>query len=469
MTVENGTNEVRPTETDPVKAARNSKIRIALASMIACIGSMSIGFNGAYASPAIPNLNRHRNPFHVTREQQSWFVSIAFVTAIPGAFLTGIFIDKLGRKLGLMFAAIPFVTGWVLISGAYSPYMLYIARLISGFSAALILSVVSVYVAEIAPAHIRGLLMSLHEVFVNLGILAIYTFGAYVRWNWLAIVCVVPPVLLSSLMVPMPESPRWLVMKGRIEEAKEVVQWLCGGSSATVADDIARIQSGLKDAATKVPWSDYFRAPLLKCLVVSQLLFVLQEFSGINIVRTYTVTIFQSAGSHMNPYTQTIIVGAMMLAGSILCTFVIDRLPRRLLLMGSATVMALSMASMGTFFLILEKDKHFALHNLSWLPLLSLVVMVFSYTLGCGPLPYVITSELFSTRTRGRACSLGIATLCLCGFFTTKFFVNVRLIIGDYGTFWSCGGICLLGAIFTFFFVPETKGKSLEQLEKELQ
>lgn len=457
----NGNRPVLKPETDPKVAARRSKIRVAIASMIACVGSVSVGFNAGFASPALPNLNRNPNPFHMNREEISWFISIGFITAIVGALLTAIVIDIAGRKLGLMMAAIPIVTGWIIISGASSKYMMYGGRLLSGMSGALLISVVSVYIAEIAPPHVRGILMSLHEVFANLGILVIYVAGSVIPWNWLAIVCVFPPVILTCCMLPMPESPRWLVMKGRLEEATEALQWLRGGN-VPVAEDIDRIQQNIK-TVSKVPWCDYFRPPLLKPLIVSQVLFAVQEFSGINVVRTYTVAIFQAAGSHLNAYTQTIIVGAMMLAGSVTCTLIVDRLPRRLLLVVSTLMMAVSMAAMGTFFIIQLKHREFANSYLSWLPLAALVGLVFSYTVGLGPLCYIITNELFSTTARGRACSLGVATLCLTGFLTTKFFVNIRVIIGDYGTFWACGVVCLFGALFGFFFVPETKGKSLEE------
>lgn len=460
------------TETDSVTTTNQDtsgmeKWKLTSATLIVCLGSMAVGLTGGYPSPAVPDINSNPNPFHVDIDSQSWFSSVGYLGAILGSLVSGTLVDVFGRKLTLMIATVPFLLGWITIAAAENTWMIYIGRLHTGMSCPIIMVSANIYVSEISPANVRALLVSLNQMFMQLGVLSSYVAGTFIHWNWLTIVCAAPSVLMTLLLAFLPETPRWLLMKGRTDEAIKALNWF-RHNEIKVTSEIQDIQRSLREAAQKqVLLKDYLHQPLNKLLGISLALFVFQEFSGINVVRAYTVTIFQSARNTLNPNLETIVVGSMLVFGSIMATLVIDRFTRRTLLMASCFSMTIGMASMGAYFFVEQTLQTFTLQYLYWLPVTAFAIYTISFTIGCGPLPHVISNELFPTRARGRAYGFGIAADYLLGFLTTKCFPYIRIFIGDYGTFWMLSCISFLGTMFVHFFLPETKGRSLEQLEQE--
>ncbi|GAB6025926.1 Facilitated trehalose transporter Tret1 [Chamberlinius hualienensis] len=442
-------------------------LRPATASLIVVLASLIIGAGIGYPSTAVPNINSIKGPFKLDKYQQSWIASLYFLGAVPGALLSGWTTDYFGRKCSLLFGCLPFLIGWVIIASSVNWEMMLAGRILSGFCFGLMLTIVGVYISEISPPKIRGILMSFHELALNIGILLMYVLGTYIRWDWLAIVCAAILALMAFLMLYLPETPRWLIMNNRREEAEISLQWL-RGEYVDISEEIRDIIESIKETKEATPWLDYLKPPLLKCFIISEFLYILQELSGINVVRLYTVSIFQAAHTSLDPNLQAISVGVVLVFGSTLFTSVVEKRERRVFLLISSMMMALSLAALGAFFAVNNYYTSFAATYLFWLPVLAAAIICVGYVLGVGPMPYVITSELFPNRARGRASGMGVATLCLFGFFITKYFVNLSAAIGDSGAFFVCSGICLLGFIIIYFMVPETKGKKLEVIQSQL-
>ncbi|GAB6025927.1 Facilitated trehalose transporter Tret1 [Chamberlinius hualienensis] len=442
-------------------------LRPTVASIIVAISSVVIGAGVGYLSTAVPSINSLHGPFKLDQYEQSWAGSLIMLGSVPGALLSGWTADYFGRKTTILFGSLPYMIGWIIIAGAVNVKMLYAGRLITGCFSALLLSNIGVYISEISPPKIRGILMSFHELALNIGVLLMYVIGIFIRWDWLAIFCAALLALMAVLMLFIPETPRWLIMKNNILEAEKTLQWL-RGENVDNTEEIQNIIESVKETREATPWLDYLKPPLLKCFIISEFLYILQELSGINVVRLYAWSIFQSAHTNLDSNVQSIVVGVVLVLGSVLFTSVVEKRERRVFLLISSMMMALSLAALGGYFAVNKSYSSFAEAYLFWLPVLAAANICVGYVLGVGPMPYVITSELFPNRARGRASGMGVATLCLFGFFITKYFVNLSAAIGDSGAFFVCSGICLLGFIIIYFMVPETKGKKLEEIQAQL-
>ncbi|GAB6025928.1 Facilitated trehalose transporter Tret1 [Chamberlinius hualienensis] len=461
--------DVTPENEVPTTNAKKYNIfRPAFASFVVALASLVNGLAIGYPATAIPNLNSQpHGSFKMDPYEQSWFGSLYFLGAVPGALLSGWTMDYFGRKATILVSCFPYVIGWVIISAATNVVMMYAGRLLTGFCFALILPIIGVYISEISPPKIRGILMSFHELGLNIGALLMYIIGTFIRWDWCSIICAMVLTVMAFLLFFMPETPRWLIMQNEKEKAIKKLQWI-RGKDAIIANEIKDIEESVKDTKEMTPWLNYFKPPLLKCFLVCEFLYILQELSGINVVRQYTVSIFQAAKTNLNPNIETIIVGIVLVAGSVLFTIIVEKRERRVFLLISSMMMAVSLAAMGTYLIIARDYPETAQSTLMWLPLLSMATTCVGYVIGVGPMPYVVTSEVFPNRARGRASSMGVATLCFFGFLITKYFVNLSAAIGESGAFYFCAAICFAGFLIAYFTVPETKGKKLEEIQNEL-
>lgn len=442
------------------------KMKSLMAGLTMCLGSLAMGTVLGYPSPAVPNLNDHRNPFHVDSQQNSWIGSIITLGGLFGGLAAGPYMDIVGRKLSIMTCLVPFMIGWVIVEASGSFACLLAGRLVTGLCSGLVLVVVPVYLGEVAPPSIRGLLGSCHQLAVTIGILLAYCFGAFLPWNWLAVVMSAVPLIMMAAMVLMPETPRWLLSKGRKEDADEALHWL-RGQDTDIGLELGEIEDSIKTSKDKASFKDFLEPRLWKPLAIAIGLMIFQQFSGTNVIMFYTVTIFDLVNSDLSSNTQTIIVGAVGVVGTLVSVFIADLAGRRILLLISAVVMSFSMAGMGAYFYEKEAgDDDDLVDSLSWLPITCLVLYNVGFNIAFGPIPWVMMGELFPLRAKGLAGSICTAINWLCAFFLTKFWVDITDSINDYGGYWMCCAFCVLAIPFVVFFVPETKGKTLEEIQE---
>lgn len=450
-----------------------------LATFASVLGPMSFGFVLGYSSPAIPALGRIADPrLRLDADQASWFGSIVTVGAAAGGLLGGWLVGKVGRKLTLMFCSLPFVFGFTVIIAAQNVWMLYAGRVLTGVASGVTSLVVPLYISEMAHERVRGLLGSCVQLMVVLGIMGVYLAGLYLDWRWLAICSSIPPTLLMVCMCFMPETPRFLLSQGKRREAEEVLRFL-RGPDAPVAWECARIENACNQQGSGFQMSDLKDPGVYKPLVIGVMLMIFQQMTGINAIMFYAENIFEQAHFKESDLA-SVIVGLIQVVFTGVAALIMDRAGRKILLIISGVLMAISTTAFGVYFYLMAKihstsslgladiqsqagvEPH---ADLAWLALASMAVFITGFALGWGPIPWLIMSEIFPSKVRGVASAACVLTNWSMAFLVTKNFQDMMGLLTSAGTFWLFASMCVLNVIFTIAFIPETKGKTLEQIE----
>ncbi|XP_065087392.1 facilitated trehalose transporter Tret1 isoform X2 [Ochlerotatus camptorhynchus] len=440
-----------------------------LAALSVSLGSMVVGFSSAYTSPALVSMkNRNITSFEVTDQSGSWVGGIMPLAGLVGGILGGPLIEYLGRKNTILATATPFIISWLLIACATHVAMVLVGRALSGFSVGVASLSLPVYLGETVQPEVRGTLGLLPTAFGNIGILLCFVAGNYMDWSGLAFLGAALPVPFLILMFLIPETPRWYVSRGRDDRARKALQWL-RGKKADVDPELKGIIKSHQDAerhASKSAIFDLMKKANLKPLLISLGLMFFQQLSGINAVIFYTVQIFQDAGSTIDENLCTIIVGVVNFIATFIATMLIDRLGRKMLLYISDIAMVITLMTLGGFFY--AKNSGQDVSQVGWLPLAAFVIYVLGFSLGFGPIPWLMMGEILPGKIRGSAASVATAFNWSCTFIVTKTFSDIIQAIGTHGTFWLFGSICVVGFVFVIIYVPETQGKSLEDIERKM-
>jgi sugar porter (SP) family MFS transporter len=384
------------------------------------------------------------------------------VISIPIGFI----MDAIGRKASLLILTIPMITGWFLILFAVNYEMMIAARFLLGLSIGGFGVVAPVYVAEIADKNIRGALCSFFQVQISFGLFLVYTFGAFFSVFWLNVICTIFPLIIGGSFLLLPESPQHLIHKNKIGLAENSLKKIKGKSF-----NVDREINELKDEETKRKlWnqthslrSSLARPGSMKVLWIAIGLSFYHQFSGMGVISFYTTDIFEMAKSNIKPEFQTIFIGFLQVCTCFVPIYFADRWGRRALLMISSVGVGLSTGTLGTFFYF--KDAGFEMGGFEWLPLVALSAFMISFIAGIGPMLYVVRSEICAPDIKGFVVGLSVTLVWLFTFITTKFFSNLIDLITIGPTFWMFGIIGFSGVLFTYFSVPETKGKSLLEIQ----
>lgn len=385
---------------------------------------------------------------------------------------TGFICDIIGRKSTLLSLVIPFTAGWALIYFANNIIMLYFGRLLTGMAVGACCVAAPLYTSEIAHKSIRGVLGSYFQLMVTVGIFLAYLFGKYLNPYWFTILCASIPVIFFCVFSFQPESPVYLLKKGFYEEAKHSLL-LLRGNLYDVDEELREIESILKDRSqTMVSLSETFRRSyVVKALIISFALMFFQQFSGINIIILYCTDIFKMSSISLDANTATILVGGFQMISTFLASLMIDRLGRRCLLIISTTIITLSNILLAIYFTLKYRSDITSdtLNDISFLPVGVLCVFVIVFSLGLGPIPWLISSEIFAPEIRSVCGSVAGTINWFLAFIITKFYKEIAEFIGEDSVFYICGILSLIGALFVFYFVPETKGKSINEIQNDLE
>lgn len=455
--------------------------KLYLATFASVLGPMSFGFVLGYSSPAIPQLTRIADPrLRLNDVQASWFGSIVTVGAAVGGLLGGWMVGKVGRKLTLMFCSLPFVFGFTIIIAAQNVWMFYLGRVLTGLASGVTSLVVPLYISEMAHERVRGMLGSCVQLSVVLGIMGVYLAGLFMDWRWLAICSSIPPTLLMVCMCFMPETPRYLLSQGKRREAEEALRFL-RGPDASVEWECARIEDACDEQGSSFHMSDLRDPGVYKPLVIGVMLMLFQQMTGINAIMFYAESIFQQAHFKESDLA-SVIVGLIQVVFTAVAAVIMDKAGRKVLLIISGAAMAISTTAFGVYFYLMSKlpsttsagllvleiqstageEPH---ADLAWLALASMAVFITGFALGWGPIPWLVMSEIFPVKARGVASAVCVLTNWSMAFIVTKTFQDMMNLLTSAGTFWLFACMCIINVIFTISFVPETKGKTLEQIE----
>ncbi|KAI5693645.1 hypothetical protein M8J75_003013 [Diaphorina citri] len=442
-----------PDEGDPDKGPtqpEGRKLNQYLATVIVAFGPFCVGTGLAWTSPVLPMLTEPPSVIGtvVSSGEASLIGALMPIGAIFGA-PAGPFADKFGRKPVILAFCFPYILSWLLILFAQNIYMLFVARFIAGVGTGGLCAIIPMFIGEIAESSIRGALGSFFQMFLTLGVLYVYCLGLS-TYTVIAIGCLVIPILLFILLfLIVPETPIFLMKSGKPEKAEVSLRYY-RGAQYDVATELAAIQKEI-DAASekKATFSDLFSSRAnLRGLIVSLGLMIFQQFSGVNTVIFYSNDIFKSAGSTLDPSISAIIVGVVQCIVTGLSVVLVDKAGRRLLLLLSNSGSDVS--------------------SIAFLPLISVIMFIVMFSLGFGPIPWMMVGELFAAEVKGIATGIAVAVNWIGAFLVTLCFGFLVRHFGSAATFWIFTVCCVVGTVFTFMVVPETKGKTLAQIQREL-
>ena len=449
-----------------------------LISSVAAMGGLLFGWDWVVVGGAKPFFQRY---FELTSEAQiGWANSCALIGCLVGSLLAGAMSDKFGRKRLLIVSALLFAVTSV-GNGLAHNFSVFIAwRMLGGVAIGLASSLSPMYISEVAPAQMRGKLVSINQLTIVIGILLAQAINWYLvrnlpagatdefiknswfgqqGWRWMFGLTAAPSMLFFIAMLLVPESPRWLAKNGRPELAKKILAKIGGENYGAAA--MAEINSTLsKEAVQRVRFADLLDPKMAKVLVLGVVLAVFQQWCGINVIFNYAEEIFKAAGYDISSVLSNIAwTGSVNLAFTFVALGVVDKGGRRPLMLFGSAALALIYCAMG-----------FCYHqHVQGLPVLLLVLAAIGcYAMSLAPVTWVVISEIFPNRIRGAAMSVAVCALWTACFILTYTFPMLNVSLGAAGTFWLYAGICVLGFTFIFFKLPETKGKTLEQIEREL-
>ncbi|XP_054714742.1 facilitated trehalose transporter Tret1-like [Uloborus diversus] len=417
-----------------------------------------------YSAPATADMKKPGSRYEgITEDQITWIASLPNLSGVIGNALSGFISQKLGRKSVLMYISLSFMTSWLLIAYSRSLLYVYAGLLISGFSAGIASVAVPAYVVEIATTEKRGFLTSGFQVFYSLGVLVMMSLGIVLSWSWLAITAAIFVVSGASLMFFMPESPAWLVRESRCAEAIRGLMFL-RGKNVDYVREIEEINDSMRKHSSRgIRFQDFLKPTLYKPIVIVFLLFFFQQFSGVKSLMSYTVDILKSAGSAIDPLTAAAIVSVVQLLVTVTSCLLMDRAGRKVLFIVSGCFLFLSLTTLGLHSIAVQK-YNFDQEKYGWVPVMAFVVYVAAYAIGFGPIPFVMTPELVPINTRSFLLAMGSVTCSGLGFVVAKSFDSLKTLMGEYGLYWGYAAFSLLGSLYCFFFIQETKGRTIQEI-----
>ncbi len=447
-------------------------------SAIAAMGGLLFGYDWVVIGGAKPFFEKH---FDLSSEQLSgWANSCALLGCLLGSLISGGMSDKFGRKKLLLVAALLFAASSILTGWAPTFTWFISWRICGGVAIGMASNLSPMYIAEIAPAHIRGRLVALNQLTNVIGLLGAQivnwliaekmpdgataemirlSWNGQYAWRWMFTAVALPSAVffLGSLFVP--ESPRWLVKNGNVERARLILARIGGDAHARA--EVRDIQNTIaQEEVQHVRFRDLLEPNMIKILTVGVTLAVLQQWSGINVIFNYAEEIFQKAGYGVSSILFNIVItGIVMLLFTFIAIQMVDRFGRR-------GIMLVGCAGIGIFHTLIGLGYQFQFKGL--IVVIPVLATIACYAFSLAPVTWVLISEIFPNRIRGAAISVAVSALWIACFILTYTFPLLNSKLGAAGTFWLYAGICFLGFVFIRERVPETKGKTLEQIEHEL-
>ncbi len=432
---------------------------------LASLGGLLFGYDTGVISGALPFIKRD---FTLSAGMEGVATSAVLVGATLGAAFAGFLSDRFGRKLVILFVAALFVVGALGSAFAPSLSILLAARAVVGVAIGVASMLTPLYLAEIAPKERRGGIVSLNQFCITFGILVSYLAdysltGAAGNWRWMLGLGAVPGAILFIGMLFLPESPRWLAGQNRTGEAREALKDLRPGTD--VEGELAELRTDVrKEGSIAVPWSELFKSGARLPVIVGISLAVFQQVTGINTVIYYAPTIFRSAGMASDSVSilATAGVGLVNVIMTVVAMALLDRAGRRPLLLWG-------LGGMIVMLLVLAGGFAFGAHGaVAYLTVFSVAAYVGFFAIGLGPVFWLLISEIFPLAVRGRG--MGVASVANWGsnFLVTLIFPPLVAALGSAAAFLMFAVLSMAAFLFTLRVVPETKGRSLEEIEHQL-
>ncbi|ODM96359.1 Facilitated trehalose transporter Tret1-2 [Orchesella cincta] len=464
-------------------------------TIVAACSFLCIGLLRAYTSPAIASMKQDPYLFNSTsipsKDIISWVAASPPLASFFGTLLSGPLLHYLGRRGTLTLLTFPYTVGWLMIgfAGTSIP-LIMLGRVLTGLAAGLSTASAQLYVSECVRPTVRGTLGFLPAMMLSLGVLVGFAAGTInVDWRQLAFIMTCFPVVLFLMTFTLPESPAWLLLKGKEDQGFISLKRLRGGTK----ENMEAVEMEFKDMKTGILMKEE-RIPVLQLLRqraiwypagVATFLMFFQMFTGANAVIYYLSVIlteaeprnitssssFMAATTTLSHDLSSVVVGVVQFLAFFVSLPLIDRVGRRILLVSSAIAMAIPLGILGSYYYCNQSDSGPKCVNMiestgSWLPLACLSVFIAAYSIGFNSIPFILMSELFPSSARSYLCSLTSFVNHFCLFLLIKGFPLALDTVGPHWTFWGFCAVCIVSVPFVLITVPETKGKSLAEIER---
>ncbi|CAH4035295.1 facilitated trehalose transporter Tret1-like [Pieris brassicae] len=432
------------------------------------VGHLLCGYGISWTAPIIPKLeNPDESPLSrpLSDIEMSLLASVLYIAGLPAVLSMSWFSNFKGRKASYVLSATFYIIGFAMLGSATNFTMMFIARIINTFGFSIANMINTIYIGEIASSNIRGIFLTGLGVIQTLGSLILFSVGPFVSYSMVSYIGVAISAVYFLAVLCIPESPVYLALKDEDKKLSQVLQILGRESEIENIMELKNTQVKTNDLED---WKELFT---LKCnrkaLFITVTISVLNYLSGILVVVFFSTSIFKMADSSVPPSLATIIIGCTQLVGSVIAPLCVEISGRRILLLVSTGVCCVSMVVFGFHFFLIYINSPLVEH-IKWLPLASLVIFFMSNNMGFGVIPSTLTGELFNSNVRSKGTATVFVVSWISGFIITTIFNTLISSVGAYAVFWFFSFTCGLAFLFTLFFIPETKGKSLIEIQEIL-
>ncbi|XP_046985776.1 facilitated trehalose transporter Tret1-2 homolog [Schistocerca americana] len=444
----------------------------ALPQIFATAAAMSfhivVGVSLAFSAILVPSIMKEADELNISKSQASWLASSLVLFVPVGTMTAGCLMESYGRLNAIKMAAIPSIVGWALIGSGQSFVPLLIGRMLTGIGTGMGSSPAVVYTTEIAKPEIRGALTSAGATLASLGMLIIYGEGALLHWrtcSWLSMIYIIVPIILVWTCIP--ESPVWLIARGRVDEAEASLKWFGGKNKSLHKRQLAamvRSQDMRALAVSSFPMrmKSFLKPTGYKPLGIMFVLFIVQQFSGIYITLFYAINFFEDIGTEIDPNLATVFLGMVRFGMSVANTILLKHFGRRTLCFFSCFGMSISMILSGFSTMYIMNGG-----GLTWIPVVCVLAYVCTSMSGLLSIPWIMTAELFPTEIRGIAHGIVMSFGYLAMFAAIQCYFDMLYYFGGAHVLqWFFAGMSLLGAVHVWIFLPETHSVTLSSIEQ---
>ncbi|XP_070504538.1 facilitated trehalose transporter Tret1-like [Chironomus tepperi] len=438
----------------------------AIIAIIASFGSFIFGIALGWSAPAGPKLLDEDNSFTIPKSDIAFAASMISLGGFLASFTSGLIRNRFGTIKSIVIFSIPSTIGWLLLVFSQNSWMVIMGRFFIGFATGGYSFNCLTYIGEISSKQIRGILLTFYEINVKVGVLFVYILGTVTSLLVMNIIITAIVILYAFAFVALPETPMYLMIKGKTEEAKKSLKILRGNNYNCDAE-MTEIQEEINEIeATKLSFAQEIKKKATrKAFIMVVIMFFFFQMSGINAVLFYMTTILIESGITFDPFIATAILGLIQLIAIISSTFFVDHYGRKILMILSNITMIFGLVGMGVYFHIKNTSS---VSGFEFLTLVFLCIFLIGFSFGVGSVTFVLVGELFSLNAKKVVSSLAQGFSFLMSFVVATFFPSVADAIGIQYTFYIFATFCFMATIYLIIFLPETKGKSLYEIQQLL-
>lgn len=444
-------------------------VRQSLIGIVCNLLIIDSGLNEGWSTPILPKFNR-TDPLQVTSDEMVWVVNLMYVGVGLGSIVPYLLMDRVGRKGTLLFAAVPKIASWIVTGLAGTVPQLYIGRILAGVGCGITYSVLPMYIGEVTSKRTRGPLGTLMAVLLNTGMLLAYAIGLYVSRFTMSMISVCVPILFILTFVWLPESSVFLTRKNKLSSAERTLQWALGKNDVEEElEEIKRIVATEETTATigRSFKDTYGKRENQKAFKIALIVLSALTLTGAAPILAYQSYIFEEAGFYISTNVSIVMTGCAIVLAGTTCVMVVRRVGKRSLLLIAAPVCVLSLATIAIFFALLSDG--YDVSQFKWVPTVFVVIYVLGYGLALNPIPLAYVGEIFHIEVKVPAaifCSLYYAVTTTA---VVKFYQVTQESYGTHAPIWAFTMITFLVWILIYRYVPETEGKTLEEIQLELR